>query len=569
MHNVLAQTTAMNKGDRRMVLAYSYLRFSSGEQRKGDSYRRQVKLRDEWLQRHKVPLDTSLHMEDLGVSAFHGKNAAEGALKGFLDAVAAGLVKPGAYLLIENLDRLSRDAADAALSLFLGLLNAGVVVVTLSPEREFRKGASPWQLMEAIVEFMRGNSESTAKSGRSRANWEKRRGIVARGEGLLTAKVPAWVTVREGRPSLDEAKADTVRRIFKLCLEGNGCQAIACLLNREKVPVLSPRARFWHDGVIYKILTGRAAVGEWTPMARGEDRKRHPVGPPVKDYFPPVVPLETFYLAQAAIKARSKEGCGRQDGGHGCSNLFRGLVVSPAGVPYTFRRRNGHDYLVLKNARTGGPDALSVAYPAFEQTLLRWLVEVRVGPPPEGPDPDALDARAADIERRIGVIKGKIKATAREGLFDVLFELQDELKKVKEQAEAARLPKGDPVGTARSLVRRLETAKDKDALRRQVRQQLRALVGRVVVLSIEGRCRTPAKAYTLRIDLSGGPTMTLSYRTDARGKVVEVDARAAGDGDALAARVVEVVKREWQAVAEGGERTHWDALTGGHEPIPF
>src|SRR6516165_10425780 len=95
------------------TLAYSYLRFSSPEQAKGDSIRRQTEARDAWLVRHpSVTLDTSLTLHDKGVSGFSGKhrlNADRFALAAFLKLVDAGRIPEGSYLLLENLDRLSRE----------------------------------------------------------------------------------------------------------------------------------------------------------------------------------------------------------------------------------------------------------------------------------------------------------------------------------------------------------------------------------------------------------------------------------------------------------------------------
>jgi hypothetical protein len=63
-------------------------------------------------------------MEDAGVSAFRGRNAATGALRGFLDACEQKRVRPGSCLIVENLDRLSRDETLDAVMLFLSILNA-------------------------------------------------------------------------------------------------------------------------------------------------------------------------------------------------------------------------------------------------------------------------------------------------------------------------------------------------------------------------------------------------------------------------------------------------------------
>src|SRR5262249_23834653 len=63
-----------NQGGSLMPRAYSYLRFSTPEQAKGDSRRRQLAFAEEMAAELKVPLDDSLCLQDLGVSAFRGKN---------------------------------------------------------------------------------------------------------------------------------------------------------------------------------------------------------------------------------------------------------------------------------------------------------------------------------------------------------------------------------------------------------------------------------------------------------------------------------------------------------------
>jgi DNA invertase Pin-like site-specific DNA recombinase len=67
-----------------MKLAYSYVRFSSAEQAKGDSLRRQTAKAAAWCLENGYTLDPSTY-KDLGVSGFRGKNAASGALAQFLE----------------------------------------------------------------------------------------------------------------------------------------------------------------------------------------------------------------------------------------------------------------------------------------------------------------------------------------------------------------------------------------------------------------------------------------------------------------------------------------------------
>src|SRR5438309_1630332 len=89
--------------------AYSYLRFSHPSQLKGDSKRRQLQWANDICQRNNWTLDDSLTFQDLGVSAFRSKNSKVGDLAAFRELVRSGRIAPGSILLVENIDRLSRD----------------------------------------------------------------------------------------------------------------------------------------------------------------------------------------------------------------------------------------------------------------------------------------------------------------------------------------------------------------------------------------------------------------------------------------------------------------------------
>src|SRR5262249_45931284 len=122
---------------KRGEVAISYLRFSSPEQAKGDSVRRQTDLRDGWLKRNKVRLDTSLRLEDKGVSGYtgaHRGNPDRHALATLMHLVEEGRIEPGTYLIVENLDRLSREDIIPALTLVLNLIQAGIRIVQLTPQ---------------------------------------------------------------------------------------------------------------------------------------------------------------------------------------------------------------------------------------------------------------------------------------------------------------------------------------------------------------------------------------------------------------------------------------------------
>ena len=58
----------------------------------------------------------------------------------FLKACQAGRIKKGSLLLVENLDRLSRNEAMKAINLIQQIVEAGVTIVTRIPERVINTG---------------------------------------------------------------------------------------------------------------------------------------------------------------------------------------------------------------------------------------------------------------------------------------------------------------------------------------------------------------------------------------------------------------------------------------------
>src|SRR5262245_32232739 len=178
--------------------------------------RRQTEARDSWLAAHPgVKLDQSLAMTDAGRSAFRRKDWDTYALARFVDCIKSGRVESGSYLLVENLDRLSREDAGEATELFLSIVNKGIVVVQLSPiVMEFRRPVNVQSLMFAIVELSRGHSESAAKSERVGAAWARKQKEAS--TRVVTRRLPGWVRYTDGKLTLDQGAAQTVILIYRM-----------------------------------------------------------------------------------------------------------------------------------------------------------------------------------------------------------------------------------------------------------------------------------------------------------------------------------------------------------------
>src|SRR4051794_5062231 len=117
-----------------MATAWQYIRFSSSAQEEGDSIRRQTEAGRAWSKRTGVPLPVSNVFTDKGVSGFKGRHREDGtAMADLLDRVNRGRIPEGDTLIVENLDRLTREAPMTALKFVLSFLERGIKVVALSP----------------------------------------------------------------------------------------------------------------------------------------------------------------------------------------------------------------------------------------------------------------------------------------------------------------------------------------------------------------------------------------------------------------------------------------------------
>ena len=207
--------------------------------------------------------------------------------------------------VVENLDRLSRQTARAALRTLEDIIDEGITVVTLMDSRQYtaegidKDGIS---LILAILTMMRAHEESATKSRRAkeafRASVEKAR----TGQSIVPLKFPGWLKpdATGKKYELIPERVAIVQRIFKLHRRGVGMDSIARTFNREGVPVFADGKR-WYGTYILKTLCNRAVLGELHPHEREyRNGKRHIVAlKPIKDYYPRIISNKDFDRASA------------------------------------------------------------------------------------------------------------------------------------------------------------------------------------------------------------------------------------------------------------------------------
>jgi DNA invertase Pin-like site-specific DNA recombinase len=412
--------------------AYSYLRFSNREQARGHSIQRQTELRDGWLSRNHATLDAALHLEDRGVSGFTGKhreNPDRHALARFLQLVESGRVARGSFLLIENLDRLSREDEVPACHLLTGILMAGIRVVQLSPyEMLLTDKSNGWELMRAVMELSRGHSESVMKSERVGKAWRAKK-EKARNGVPLGDRLPGWIECRDGKLELIPAAADAVRLIFRLAASGFGNPAIIKRLTAAGVPPLGAFEEYtddrdkvrrravagcrfgsgrWTRPYVQLILTDRRALGEYQP----KDKNGEAEGDAIPNYYPAVVTEDEWRQARAGAQERRRNP-GRV--GKGQVNVFAGILK---------HARDGDSYIMTQRlSRTGGKTTrkfqilvngegdqgrergYSIPYLEFETAILNCLKEIR---PHDILNGDHPPDETAALSRELGGVEAEL-----------------------------------------------------------------------------------------------------------------------------------------------------------------
>ncbi|SRR5260370_573534 len=150
-----------------MKPAFLYIRFSSPEQARGDSYRRQSEKAAAWAEARGYTIVRS--WADLGVSGYRGRNASTGNFSDFLRAAENGELPKDSVLIVENLDRVSRQAPRKALELFLRVIGSGIGLVTLTDNELYTAQSldddpTGIKLFTNLMEMIRANSESRRAS---------------------------------------------------------------------------------------------------------------------------------------------------------------------------------------------------------------------------------------------------------------------------------------------------------------------------------------------------------------------------------------------------------------------
>ena len=340
-----------------MSKVFSYIRFSSAKQSAGDSEARQMRAAKEFAVERGLQLadPTEYLFFDRGRSAYKGKHLDDtGELARFLAFVEDGTIPPGSFLVVESLDRLSREKVRDALPRFLDLLAKGINVYTSTDKRLYTRDYNEIDLIISIISMSRAHEESATKGSRVSSAWRKKQADARATKKPLGKLRPLWLDVTPAGYVLNTDHAQVVRRIFDLSTQGHGSRNIAATLNQEGIPAFSAgRKNFsglWGFSTVRHILDSRTTLGEYQPHIF-IDGVRTPDGEPIKGFFPPVVDEETFYRAQAARGSRRLHKITKQTTNF---NVMAGIFFCfDCGAAMHLQSQRGHKYYKCSHSIRG------------------------------------------------------------------------------------------------------------------------------------------------------------------------------------------------------------------------
>lgn len=516
-----------------MPTAYSYVRFSTPEQAQGDSLRRQLEASRAWADANGYHLDETLR--DLGRSAYSGDHL-KGHLGAFLEAVDDGKVEPGSVLLVESLDRLSRQAVLDALQQLIAILNRGIVVVTLVDGQTYTReglGNNFAQLLVSLTIMLRAHEESATKGKRVAAAWAQKRVRAANSGEALTAICPAWLRLADGAYQAIPDRVEVIQKIFDLCISGMGRRAIAQRLNRDGIPSFGG-GRGWHLSYVKSILTTRAVMGEFQPHKKIAG-KRIPDGEVIKNYFPKIVDEPTFYRAAAALASRQVGASGPR--GSTVKNLFRGLSrCAHCGAIMAYRNRGvrGGEWLSCDTRDRGGPCINGKAWKydsTFEHKIISALTRVDFSALSDTPDESKIISNNLQIaQSKYGEVSNKIislmkllEETPSKALAVRLSELEAEadalevdIRSLKESLKTSSFTKSSVQDSLNAVLNLLSNADgDRYLIRSQIAAELRKSL-KSLEFSVDGDVIATYSGAALPVKLRPG----FNDRSEGRAAVI-------------------------------------------------
>ena len=353
--------------------AYIYIRFSTPRQENGSSFERQLEECRAYVKRlgwNEVEI-----ISDLGRSAWKGVHLKSGNLGKLAARIMDRELGPNAVIVVEELDRLSRQKARVTQRWIEDVCDAGVAIATAKGERVYTAtnlSENLWSVFEILLKGQAAHDYVETLSIRVKASYSDRL-KAARDGTAITSIAPAWLEAVGKRPNIRfkpiPERVRIVREIFDLAVAGQSPWAIARIFNQRAEPSFTNIA--WERTAIVKILRNPAVEGD---RVIGEGKMSKPTGEVLHGYYPAIIPADVVSEARAMLDRR-RQGSGRNSGS--ITNLFGSAIrCGECGGPM---RLVGYQsrYLVCYEANRGNGciHRTSYRYRPFERAALDSVLQ--------------------------------------------------------------------------------------------------------------------------------------------------------------------------------------------------
>lgn len=466
------------------MIAIQYARWSSMEQSKGSTLARQLEV----TQAHIQAMAWELRGEpliDKGRSAYTGDNLENGQLGKFAALIHSGAVDASTHVLVvEELDRLSRQPADVMLTWLSPLVRRGLSIKVVNTGQMISRAMLDHDmggLMMILIGAFGSHTESRKKAERVSAAWAAKREAAREGKDVQrNHRRPKWVELAaDGTFYVPEAKARIIRLIFENRIRGIGKGLTAKTLNElaQTDTLFAPweldagqRAAptLWTATYVGRVLRNRAVLGEWQPYSRPRKGEVKAAGDAIEGYYPQLIDPATFARAN---DSRISDALKHQGRGRGLSNLLGtkavcgtcGDKMEAKGSASHFTNKKGekrrHYFLYCRAAKSGlgCTNARGWTYDRVEKPILDCILSLAMDDQHFGGSIDTAPLEAAvhnarasivETERKIELVLDAIESGGGESAKARLGQRQREL----EAATAALTLAQNELASARGKV---------------------------------------------------------------------------------------------------------------------
>lgn len=307
-----------------MPTAYAYIRYSSKAQGEAgrDSVDRQMASIQAITKKHGIELPQENIYSDTGISAHDGSNKSRGKLKELIDMIADTHIKPGDYIFVESIDRLSRQRLLQAKELVNNILEKGVILITTIDGQRYEKPNDSNRIDDLQQDILlsviakRAYEESKTKSVRRKSAWNRAKTLAEENNTIFNAHNPPYGIKYNKELNCFEIEPEEAKEITDFF---ESLKFVGVSLSIKKINSYAKRK--WSNRNIKHMIDTKYVLGSYMAQRRDENKKKV-FERYIENYYPQIVSYELFNEALAAMKNRAhRKNYGNQS--IGSLNIFR------------------------------------------------------------------------------------------------------------------------------------------------------------------------------------------------------------------------------------------------------